>query len=84
MYNDPGFCNTNTVMVHVEVDLATEENKMLEPELEDGEFIETFSLPLDGIWDSLQQLVKEGCAIDARVGTLAEGFELAKRFGKGN
>lgn len=80
MYNDPGFCNTNTIMVHVEVDLEREENKNLKPELEDGEFIETFSLPLKGIMDSLQQLVKEGCAIDARVGTLAEGLELAKRL----
>lgn len=82
MYNDPGFCNTNTVMVHVEVDLEKEENQNLKPELEDGEFIETFSLPLKGIWASLQQLVNEGCAIDARVGTLAEGFELATRFSR--
>src|SRR5271156_1554366 len=47
MWNDPGFCNTNTKMVVVEVDMADPRNQEgnLIPELEESEFIECFSLP---------------------------------------
>ena len=39
MFNDPGFCNTNLRMVHVDVDLEREENKHPTPRLEEDEFI---------------------------------------------
>ncbi|XP_014551847.1 hypothetical protein COCVIDRAFT_111910 [Bipolaris victoriae FI3] len=80
MFNDPGFCNTNLRMIHVTVDLSLPENRNPQPSLEDNEFIETFSVPLKSLWDECIALEKEGYAIDARVGTLAEGIEFAKRW----
>lgn len=82
MFNDPGFCNTNLRMVHVTVDLEKFENRPenLRPELEDSEFIETFTVKLEGFWEELKRLEGEGYKIDARVGTIAEGIEVAKKW----
>ncbi|KAF2105887.1 NUDIX hydrolase domain-like protein [Lophiotrema nucula] len=80
MFNDPGFCNTNLRMIHVTVDLSNPENQNPQPQLEDNEFIETFAVPLRDLWDECKKFESQGYAIDARVGTLAEGVELAKRF----
>ncbi|KAJ9486645.1 hypothetical protein VN97_g6680 [Penicillium thymicola] len=80
MYNDPGLCNTNLHMVHVQVDMSLPENKNPKPELEDNEFIECFTVPLNSLFGEMKKLEKEGYAIDARVGTLAEGIELAKKW----
>ncbi|KAJ5238922.1 hypothetical protein N7468_003541 [Penicillium chermesinum] len=78
MYNDAGFCNTNLQMVHVSVDMSLPENQDPKPELEESEFIECFSVPLATLFDEMKKLEQEGYAIDARVGTVAEGIELAK------
>lgn len=86
MHNDPGFCNTNTQMVTVQVDMTDPRNQPegLKPELEENEFIDCFSLPLESLWEDLGRMEREeGVAIDARVGTLAMGLELAKKFGFG-
>jgi ADP-ribose pyrophosphatase len=80
IYPDPGFCNTNLNMVHVNVDMSLAENQNLKPELEENEFIEVFSLPLKGLYAECKRLEEEGYAIDARVGTLAEGIEVARRW----
>lgn len=80
MFNDPGFCNTNLQMVHVKVDMSLPANQDLKPDLEDNEFIEVFTVPLSELWAKCRKLEKEGFAIDARVGTLAEGIELGKRW----
>lgn len=82
MWNDPGFCNTNTKMIFVEVDMSDPRNQKgnLKPEMEEGEYIESFTLPLDNLWNRLAELEEEGCAIDARVGTLAQGMEMAKKW----
>ncbi|CRK21948.1 hypothetical protein BN1723_013401 [Verticillium longisporum] len=80
MFNDPGFCNTNTKMVHVTIDMALPENQNPVPQLEESEFIEVFTAPLSTLWDECKRLEAEGYAIDARVGTLAEGIELAKTW----
>ncbi|OCK82971.1 putative ADP-ribose pyrophosphatase [Lepidopterella palustris CBS 459.81] len=80
MFNDPGFCNTNLHMVHVTVDLSKPENQNPKPELEDNEFIECFSVPLTDLYAACRRFEKEGFAIDARVGTFAEGIEVAKRW----
>lgn len=77
---DPGFCNTNLNMVHVRVDMTLPENQNPKPELEENEFIECFSVPMASFYDELKKLEKEGYAIDARVGTLAEGIELMKKW----
>lgn len=82
MWNDPGMCNTNTKMIFVEVDMSDPRNQEghLQPELEESEYIECFSLPLDNLWSELAELDKQGFAIDARVGTLAQGMEMAKKW----
>lgn len=82
MFNDPGFCNTNTKMIFVEVDMSDPRNQEgnLQPELEENEYIECFTLPLDNLWNELLELDRQGFAIDARVGTLAQGMEMAKKW----
>ena len=67
-------------MVHVTVDLSLPENQSPQPRLEDNEFIECFSVPLTELYAECRRLEKEGYAIDARVGTLAEGIEVARRW----
>jgi len=80
IYADPGFCNTNLHMVHVTVDMSKPENQDPKPQLEENEFIECFTVPLKTMYTEIQRLDNEGYAIDARVGTLAEGIEIAKRW----
>ena len=80
MYNDPGFCNTNLRMVHVSIDMSLAANQDLKTDLEENEFIEVFTVPLKDLWAECQKLEAEGCAIDARVGTFAEGILLAQRL----
>ena len=77
---DPGFCNTNLQMVHVTIDLSAPENQNPKPELEDSEFIECFTVPLTDLYAECERLENEGFAIDARVGTIAEGIEIAKKW----
>jgi ADP-ribose pyrophosphatase len=67
-------------MIHVTVDLSLPENQDPQPQLEDNEYIETFSVPLTKLWDECKRFEREGYAIDARVGSLAEGIEYAKRW----
>ena len=80
MHNDPGFTNTNTKMIFVDVDMSDPRNQDPKPELEDGEFIECFTLPLVSLWEDLRRLDGEGYAVDARVGGLAQGMEVARRW----
>ncbi|KAJ5947436.1 NUDIX hydrolase domain-like protein [Penicillium verhagenii] len=80
MYNDPGFCNTNLNMVHVRVDMSLPENQNPKPELEENEFIECFTVPLASLFEETKKLEEKGYAIDARIGTLAEGMELMKKW----
>ena len=67
-------------MVHINIDMSLEENQKLKPELEENEFIEVFSIPLKTLSGECKRLEEEGYAIDARVGTLAEGIEVARRW----
>lgn len=80
MWNDPGFCNTNTKMIFVQVDMSDPRNQNPKPDLEENEYIDTFSLPLASLWDDLTKLDRDGFAIDARVATLAQGMEMAKKW----
>ena len=50
------------------------------PQLEEDEFIECFSVPLTDLYAEHLNLASQGFGIDARVGTLAEGIELARRW----
>jgi hypothetical protein len=67
-------------MVHVTVDMDLPANQNPKPQLEEDETIEVFTVPLVDLWDACKRLEAEGCAIDARVGTFAEGVEIARRF----
>jgi hypothetical protein len=67
-------------MVHVTVDMEDKRNQNLKPELEENEFIEVFTVKLANLYDECKKLEKEGYAIDARIGTFAEGIEVAKRW----
>jgi ADP-ribose pyrophosphatase len=85
MFNDPGFTNTNLQLVYVKVDAERPENQpdALKAEPEEHEFITTFSVPLRDMWEEFRRLEEEGYAIDARVGTIAEGIRLAGMWGLG-
>ena len=63
--------------------MSKPENINPKPALEDGEFIETFDVELAKLGEECRKLEKEGYVIDARVGTLAEGVELALGLGLG-
>ncbi|KAF3205205.1 hypothetical protein TWF679_009428 [Orbilia oligospora] len=80
MFNDPGFCNTNLNFVHLTIDMTLEENKNPVQNLEENEFIECFTVPLDELWQECRKLEQAGYGIDARVGTIAEGFRVAKMW----
>lgn len=81
MFNDPGFCNTNLKLVTVAVDLADPRNQNPVPQLEDGEFIETFTVPLKSFPEELRHLASEGYKLDARLQNVADGIELAREYG---
>lgn len=83
MVSDPGFCNTNLNLVHVHIDLTLPENQNPQQMLEENEFIECFTVPLAQLFAETKRLEAEGYGIDARVGTLAEGIELARKLGLG-
>lgn len=68
-------------MVTVDVDMSLPENQAPKPQLEENEFIEVFTVPVGELYEACKRLEGEGYAIDARVGTLAEGLEVARRVG---
>ncbi|CCH46621.1 ADP-sugar pyrophosphatase [Wickerhamomyces ciferrii] len=80
IFNDPGFCSTNLSLVTTSVDLNDERNKNPQPELEDGEFIETFSVPIKNFDEQLKKLHDQGYKIDSRVQNIAEGIKIAQQF----
>ncbi|CCG80624.1 MutT/nudix family protein [Taphrina deformans PYCC 5710] len=80
LYNDPGFTNTTTYLVYVDVDLQKPENVDLKPEQEAGEFIEIFTPEVETLDQTLQQLENQGYAIDGRLGAFAAGISAVKLF----
>ncbi|ODV79364.1 uncharacterized protein CANTADRAFT_90452 [Suhomyces tanzawaensis NRRL Y-17324] len=80
-YSDPGLTNANMVLAYVDVDLSDVHNKLPQPQLEDGEFIETFTLPLNNLLAELEAVIqREGCTVDARLYHFAVGLDLAKQL----
>jgi len=67
-------------IVFCDVDMCDERNKNPEPELEPGEIIETFKVPLDNLHDELAKLEKQGYALDARLASFALGIVAAKKY----
>jgi ADP-ribose pyrophosphatase len=82
MFNDPGFCNTNLNIVHVHVDMNDPRNQNPQPQLEDGEFIECFSVPVQELPERLEELAKLGYRLDARIQNIADGIQIARSFNK--
>ena len=58
------------------VDLSDPQNEHPKPELDEDEFIECFSVPLTNLSSECLNLESQGFAIDAMLGTLADGIEL--------
>lgn len=81
IFNDPGFCNTSMRLVTVHVDLNKKENLSPRQSLEEGEYINTFSVPLKSLYSELKKLEEMGYKLDARVQNLAQGIELAREYG---
>lgn len=78
LFSDPGLTNANMALVTVDVDMEDPRNQNPQPQLEDGEFIEVFTLPVLGLLDGLVEVCnREGCQVDARLYHLAQGLELA-------
>lgn len=84
LYVDPGFGNNSLQIVYLDVDGSDPRNQdgNRKPQLEEGELVQqVFTVPLSGLFETVRQYAYEdGFAIDARVGTLAEGIEMAKRY----
>ncbi|KAL1894894.1 ADP-ribose diphosphatase [Sporothrix stenoceras] len=84
LYADPGFGNNNLQVVYLDVDGSDPHNQdgQRQPQLEEGELVqEVFTVPLADLFEMVRKFAYEdGYAIDARVGTLAEGMEMAKRY----
>jgi ADP-ribose pyrophosphatase len=64
-------------MIHVKIDMEKEENRTPKPSLEEGEFIECFTVLLKDLYSECGRLESEGFAIDGKLGSFAEGIELA-------
>ncbi|EMG49085.1 YSA1 ADP-ribose pyrophosphatase [Candida maltosa Xu316] len=81
LFSDPGLTNANMVLAYVDVDLNDPKNQNPQPQLEPGEFIITFTLPLDNLLEELEEMCKkEGCSVDARLYHFAKGLEIAKNL----
>ncbi|KAG7665696.1 YSA1 [[Candida] subhashii] len=81
MFSDPGLTNANMVLAYVDVDLNDPKNQNPQPQLEPGEYIITFTLPLDNLLEELETIMKqEDCNVDARLYHFAVGLELAKQY----
>ncbi len=64
-------------MIHMKIDMEKLENKNPEPHLEDGEYIECFSVPLNDLYHKCTELESEGFAIDGKLGAFIEGIQIA-------
>lgn len=81
VYSDPGLTNANMDLAVVDVDLSNPENQNPKAQLEDGEFIDVVTVPIDGLLDELHRLAKdEGCVVDARLYHFAVGIDVAKNY----
>ncbi|CCE65736.1 hypothetical protein TPHA_0M01610 [Tetrapisispora phaffii CBS 4417] len=80
MFNDPGFTNTNLVLLTVEIDMALPENQNPQANLEDNEFIECFTVPLKDFVSEMTKLDKQGYKLDARVQSFAQGISFVQKY----
>ncbi|KAI2466504.1 putative ADP-ribose pyrophosphatase [Annulohypoxylon bovei var. microspora] len=80
LFSSPASSSSSTFLIHLKIDPYKEENQNLNPQLEDGEFIETFWVPLNKLYDECRKLESQGFAIDGKVGVFAEGLEASKMW----
>ncbi|KAK9452344.1 NUDIX hydrolase domain-like protein [Limtongia smithiae] len=80
LFCDPGFCNTNLKLVQVAIDLSDPRNVTPEQQLEDGEFIENFTVPLKEFPERMIDFAAEGFILDVRVQNIAEGMIVSRKY----
>lgn len=68
-------------VIFCDVDMDDKRNQNPKPQLDAGEIIETFKVPLANLHDELTKLEKEGYALDARLASFALGLVAAKKYG---
>ncbi|VBB79549.1 Putative ADP-ribose pyrophosphatase [Podospora comata] len=78
MFGSPASSAAKTVFIHATIDTGKPENQTPVAELEDGEFIEPFWVPLASLHSQIRRLAEEGFAIDSKVGIYAEGLEMGR------
>ncbi|KAI2634799.1 ADP-ribose pyrophosphatase [Hypomontagnella submonticulosa] len=78
LFSSPASSSSCTFLIHLKVDPNREENMNPKPQLEDGEFIECFWVPLNNLYAECRKLEAQGFAIDGKVGVFAEGLEMSK------
>lgn len=81
MYGSPASSSSATFMIKVRVDMSLPENQNPQSQLEDGEFIECFWVPLTSLYAELKKLDGLGHAIDGKLGAYAEALEFAMSSG---
>ncbi|KAI1212657.1 ADP-ribose pyrophosphatase [Annulohypoxylon truncatum] len=80
LFSSPASSGSKNFLIHLKVDTSKEENQNPKPQLEDGEFIETFWVPLGDLYKELRKLESQGFAIDGKLGVFAEGLETSKMW----
>ncbi|KAK4186796.1 putative ADP-ribose pyrophosphatase [Podospora australis] len=80
MCGAPASSAGKTVFINVTIDAGKPQNTNPVAELEDGEFIEPFWVPLHDLHAELKKLVAEGYDIDSKVGVYADGLEMGRRW----
>ncbi|GAB4818096.1 hypothetical protein N2152v2_005142 [Parachlorella kessleri] len=75
--SDPGMSGANMQLAVLEVDGDAPQNQAVVPHLEDGEFISTSLVPLNGLLNYLLETKRaKGWGVDARLMSFAVGLQL--------
>ena len=76
-FNDPGITNANMLLCVCDIDLNSEENKNVEQNCHDGEFIQVMWAPYTNLLEFLLQQKSADTEIDARLFMFAMGYHQA-------
>lgn len=77
-YSSPGLSGETIYIAVVEIDETLEENRNPKPEPDDGEFIETILVPLEGLSGYLAEAYGKGFKLDSKVVSFALGMDLQR------
>ncbi|KAK8849028.1 ADP-ribose pyrophosphatase [Apiospora arundinis] len=80
LHSSPASSSSCNYMIHLKIDLSDPQNQNPKSQLEEGEFIECFSVPLSGLYMECRALEAQGYAIDGKLGAFAEGLEMSKMW----